>query len=156
MFSANCQTPPVVLQQHVEEAAFLWLLRDRAIADPHYSLSDLSHLDSRVEAHLDGLRIAGDFAWKLCSEALQSQEAGEVFAAAVLALEGNDGDRLLQVLEVATESPEFTRGFISAFGWVEPDNFNKWVPGLLRSHSPVAIVSLDRRSALLIVRFVSS
>jgi len=72
---------------------------------------------------------------------MKSKEAGEVFAAAVLALEGNDGDRLLQVLEIATDSPELTRGFISALGWVEPDNFNMWVPGLLRSHSPLHVHS---------------
>lgn len=49
-----------IVSQHAEEAAFLWLLRDRAVYAPHYSLADLSELDDRVEAHLDGLRIAGD------------------------------------------------------------------------------------------------
>jgi len=48
-----------VVLQHAEEAAFLWLLRHAAVAAPHYSLADLGKLDGRVEAHLDGLRIAG-------------------------------------------------------------------------------------------------
>jgi uncharacterized protein (TIGR02270 family) len=139
MILADRETPSPVLQQHVEEAASLWLLRDTAISDPHYSLADLAYLDGRVEAHNDGLRIAGDFAWRLCSNAMQSQEAGDIFTAAVLALVGNDGKRLTEVLDVATESPEHTRGLISALGWVETDDFNKWAPGILRSHSPLHI-----------------
>jgi uncharacterized protein (TIGR02270 family) len=114
MTEANHQTPPPVLQQYAEESGFLWLLRDGAIADPHYSLSDLSQLDLRVDAHIDGLRIDGDLAWALCSEALKSQEAGEVFAAAVLSLRGTDGAKLMEVLDVASESHEAARGVIAA------------------------------------------
>ena len=46
-----------VVSQHAEEASFLWLLRHGAVSQPHYSIADLSKLDNRVEAHLDGLRI---------------------------------------------------------------------------------------------------
>jgi hypothetical protein len=48
-----------IVSQHAEEAAFLWLLRSNAVGAPHYSLKDLAKLDGRVEAHLDGLRVAG-------------------------------------------------------------------------------------------------
>ena len=33
---------PAVIEQHAEKVAFLWLLRDAAVHEPHYSLSDLS------------------------------------------------------------------------------------------------------------------
>ena len=49
----------VVLDQHAEEAAFLALLRDYAVRAPHYDLEELAELDQRIEAHLDGLAIAG-------------------------------------------------------------------------------------------------
>ena len=61
---------PVIIEQHAEEASFLWLLRDSAVNESHYSLSDLANLDNRVEAHLDGLRIAGDEGWETCKETL--------------------------------------------------------------------------------------
>ena len=48
---------PDIVSQHVEEAAFLWLLRSNAIRQPHYALKDIAKLDDRVEAHLDGLRV---------------------------------------------------------------------------------------------------
>lgn len=54
--NTNRQTIPLIIDQHAEGAAFLWLLRDAAVAAPHYSLKDLAGLDNRVEAHLDGLR----------------------------------------------------------------------------------------------------
>ena len=49
-----------IISQHAEEAAFLWLLRRTAVVAPHFNLSDLAKLDNRIEAQLDGVRIAGD------------------------------------------------------------------------------------------------
>ncbi|HZX47842.1 MAG TPA: hypothetical protein VFF47_01335 [Nitrospirota bacterium] len=57
---------PDIITQHAEEVAFLWLLRERAVYAPHYSLKDLAKLDDRVEAHLDGLSIVGDAGWEIC------------------------------------------------------------------------------------------
>lgn len=48
-----------IVDQHAEEAAFLALLRDYAVRAPHYDLEELAELDQRIEAHLDGLAIAG-------------------------------------------------------------------------------------------------
>ena len=56
----------VIVDQHAEEAAFLWLLRNAAVGAPHYNLQDLANLDERVEAHIDGLRIAGTPGWETC------------------------------------------------------------------------------------------
>ncbi len=109
-----------IIAEHADEAPFLWHLRDLAVSAPHYDLADLAELDERVEAHLDGLRVAGDAGWELCVEQLAHNEAGEVFAAAVLALESKNIKRLERVLGVAETVPETTRGFISALGWVTP------------------------------------
>ena len=83
---------PVIVEQHAEEAAFLWLLRDSAVIEPHYSLPDVAHLDNRTEAHIDRLRIAGDEGWEIYKETLVWEEAGEVFPAAVLAFESENED----------------------------------------------------------------
>ncbi|MGZ8952659.1 MAG: hypothetical protein ACXW01_13555, partial [Methylobacter sp.] len=96
---------PHIIDQHAEEAAFLWLLRHNAVYAPHYNLKDLAKLDGRVEAHIDGLRIAGDYGWEACCNNLESKESGEVFATACLALEGNNIDRINKVYQVAEETP---------------------------------------------------
>ncbi|MGH8498653.1 MAG: TIGR02270 family protein, partial [Methylococcales bacterium] len=128
---------PHIIDQHAEEAAFLWLLRDRAVSAPHYNLKDLAKLDNRVEAHIDGLRIAGDHGWEATQNNLTAKEPGEVFVAGVLALEDTKIERLNVLYQTVEQAPETVRGFISAFGWVEPQNLCGKVNGLLVSAKPL-------------------
>ena len=116
-----------IVEQHAEEAAFLWLLRDAAVQAPHYSLNDLADLDERVEAHIDGLRVAGDAGWSICVNALEQEESGEVFAAAVLAFESGQDQRIEMVLEAAATEPELSRGLIFALGWLRFDQVKEHI-----------------------------
>jgi len=125
-----------IVEQHAEEAAFLWLLRDAAVQAPHYSLNDLADLDERVEAHIDGLRVAGDAGWSICVNALEQEEPGEVFAAAVLAFESGQDQRIKMVLEVVATDPVLSRGLISALGWLRFDRVKEHIDQLLRSVTP--------------------
>ena len=127
----------IVSQQHAEEAAFLWLLRNAAIVQPHYDLRDLTELDDRVEANLDGLRVAGDPGWEICKEALVMEETGEVFTAAVFAFESGEEDRVQTVLEAGGGDPELARGLISALGWLEWPQAEKYVYNFADSDFPV-------------------
>jgi uncharacterized protein (TIGR02270 family) len=108
----------IVVGQHCEEAAFQWLLREKAVHAPHYSLKDLAKLDGRVDAHLDGLRVAGEAGWELCNAALSNEENGEIFAASVMAFESGIESRIQAVLEVVKKTPELSKGLISALGWM--------------------------------------
>lgn len=126
-----------IIDQHAEEAAFLWLLRHNAIYAPHYNLKDLAKLDGRVEAHLDGLKIAGDYGWEACCNNLEHKESSEVFAASLLALEGNDINRINKIYQVVEETPETLTGLISAIGWIEPHHLQGKVSGLLVSKNPL-------------------
>jgi uncharacterized protein (TIGR02270 family) len=126
-----------IVTQHAEEAAFLWLLRDRAVHAPHFSLSDLAKLDGRVEAHIDGLRIAGDAGWEVCKDALDSGEAGEIFAAAVLAFESGTEERTLAVLEAAEARPEASSGLVWALCWLSWEEAEVHVRKLLADESPL-------------------
>ena len=132
-----------ILDQHAEESAFLWILRDAAVCAPHYDLQDLIALEERIEAHIDGLRIAGDEGWRRCEEALHYQEAGEVFVAAVLAFESGRAERIQRVVEVATANEDTLRGLCSALGWLPWRLIEDWTHGLLQANHP-----LDRRIGL--------
>src|SRR5690348_15898293 len=124
-----------IANQHAEGASFLWELRSGAVVAPHYSLADLAKLDNRVEANLDGLRIAGDAGWEICNEALSDGQSGEVFAAAVLAFESGSRDRLETVLDAGTASQELSRGLISALGWLTFQQAAPHIQQLLASSS---------------------
>lgn len=126
-----------ILQQHAEEAAFLWLLRNNAVHTPHYALKDLTKLDERIEAHLDGLRTAEDAGWECCRAGLGQQEPGEVFAAAVMAFERGDENRINEVLAVGGTSVALSRGLIAALGWLPFLQAKLHIDRLLRSEFPM-------------------
>jgi uncharacterized protein (TIGR02270 family) len=107
-----------VLEQHAHEAAFGWLLRDAAVSQPHYAIADLLKLDTRIDAHFDGLRIAGAPGWDACRVALDPPEPGEVFTAAVLAFQLGDSAQIKDLLDISANDPELARGVVSALGWL--------------------------------------
>lgn len=141
-----------IYSRYAEEIAFLWIQRDAAVTEPHYSLVDLTKLDNRVEAHLDGLRIAGEPGIQICKDILTWREAGEVFTAAVLAFESNNEARINEVLEIGGSEYELSRGVISAVGWLHYDQAEKHIKKLLAAESPalkrigIAASAIHRRN----------
>src|SRR5947207_4847128 len=138
-FSGSAELPKImeIITQHASDAAFLWLLRDAAVNQPHYSLADLAKLDNRVEAHVDGLRVAGDDGWQILKKQLEEHtEPGEVFAAAVLAFESGKDDRIGEVEKFGTKSSEITRGLVSALGWLSYDKAEKFIRRFLEAEAP--------------------
>ena len=127
-----------VVEQHAEDAAFLWLLRDDAVHAPNYNLKDLSDLDERVEANIDGLRVAGDVGWEYCEKGLEIEEPGEVFAAGVIAFEGTDESRIQKVIDIACSAPELGRALGSVLGWLTFEQAKMRAEWLLRSENPKA------------------
>ena len=126
-----------IIEQHAEEAAFLWLLRDRAVDAPHYALRHLARLDERVEAHVDGLRVAGDPGFEIALEQLAAHpEPGEVFAAGVLGLESGDPGRIDPLVELAEEVPEARRGLAGAIGWTAPERLRPTIRPWFNSGRP--------------------
>src|SRR5258707_804049 len=126
-----------VVSQHAEEAAMLWLLRRSATQAPHYSLADLAKIDGRVEAHLDGLRIAGEEGWRICEEQLAANEEGEVFAASVVAFESGSPGRIVKVLSVVEEEQKAMAGLVSAVGWLTFEQAQTYIKSFLATSSPV-------------------
>jgi uncharacterized protein (TIGR02270 family) len=125
-----------ILGQHSDQASFLWGLRTTAAFAPHYDLADLAKLDDRIEAHIDGLRVAGEKGWQLCLKELAWEEPGEVFTAAVMALESGDRPKIDSVLKAATKKPELAVGFISALGWLEYKQAKPCIKSLCTSRAP--------------------
>lgn len=109
---------PAILAIHAESAASNWLLRDRAVSAPHFSLSTLGMLDDRIDGHLDGLRVAGPAGWDTYRAELDWAAAGSVFVASVSAFESRNSTRVREVVSVATETRERARELASALSWL--------------------------------------
>jgi uncharacterized protein (TIGR02270 family) len=127
-----------VVMQHAEDASFLWLLRHAALSQPHYSLADLSKLDNRVEAHLDGLRIAGESGWNVVQQTLSFEESCDLFAAGSLAFESGNRDWIDFVLESAAKKPENASGVISSLGWLPYEQARPHIQTLVSSRLPTS------------------
>ncbi|UVK38458.1 hypothetical protein LHFGNBLO_005624 [Mesorhizobium sp. AR10] len=85
--------PPLMLReivrQHAEQAAFLWMVYDRHLLNPQENpeldVVRLARLIEQLEAHLDGLRVAGSVGREIAEERYREySEAGELFVVRML------------------------------------------------------------------------
>jgi uncharacterized protein (TIGR02270 family) len=126
---------PVVIQQHVEDAATLRSTRTFLVSAPHAKLHQLGRLDDRLAAHLDGLAIAGQYGSKQTTAELDRLGRGKAFVATVRAIEDRDALRLDKQLAIAEALPDSLPGVISAFGWVSADDLRGITKAFLESPS---------------------
>lgn len=102
-----------IVRQHAEMAAFLWTVYDRHLLhpdeNPDMDEERLGRLIERLDAHIDGVRVAGD-AGREIAEALHAEypEAGELFLLRML-----QGGAPARMLELDLEK---VRAYLSANG----------------------------------------
>ena len=121
-----------VVEEHAEEAAFLWHQRDMAVRAPDFDLDDVMEWDERVDAHLDGLLIAGETGWEQTS-GLGFEDPGEFFTGLWLAIALGKKNCVDELLLASEDNSEAHRAMISALGWLEPDKLQGVVKALLSS-----------------------
>ncbi|MCV3207163.1 hypothetical protein OHD62_10955 [Mesorhizobium sp. YC-39] len=79
-----------IVRQHAEMAAFLWTIYDHHLLhpgkNPDMDEERLARLIARLEAHLDGLRVAGDAGREIARSLYEEYpEAGELFVLRMVA-----------------------------------------------------------------------
>src|SRR3989475_12590133 len=82
---------PDILEEHIEELAFLWEQRQAAVRDPRYTIRELTHLEERITAHLHGVLAVGEVALPLLEDTLSADDPHMVFAAASGLLQAKNG-----------------------------------------------------------------
>jgi uncharacterized protein (TIGR02270 family) len=141
---------PDIVQQHVDNAAALHHRRVRLVTAPHVALDGLRRLDERLEAHLSGLMMAGEYSWRLCDEALELPSRGSVFVSAVRAIHERHLERLERLYGLTQAVEETRGGLLAAYGWPGRDKLRGLVAALLGAVDPfkrflgVAACSLHR------------
>lgn len=112
---------PDVVRQHAEQAAFFWAQRDTLMQDDPPDLDVVAGVDRRLEANLDGLRIAGPAAWPFVIAAYDDfPEKGELFLFGWMAIEQNDPRRVAEAVEFGRQRDDDARGLVDALAWHEP------------------------------------
>jgi uncharacterized protein (TIGR02270 family) len=128
---------PSILEQHLDEAASLYVRRRSAMEASDLKLASLMAMDKSLAAHLDALGIGGEHVWSLCDDALAAASEGLVFAAGVRAIEDKQHLRLASLFSLAAASPEMCDGLSGAFGWMEREKLRGIVLELLGSTETV-------------------
>ncbi|RWB20968.1 MAG: hypothetical protein EOQ40_12245 [Mesorhizobium sp.] len=95
-------TIPAIVDQHAEDAAFLWSRRRREIDGPLLNEIDIGRIDQRLDADLEGLFASGEAAWAAANARFSDYpQAPELFVMACLALHWEEETKLAKVFEAA-------------------------------------------------------
>jgi uncharacterized protein (TIGR02270 family) len=129
---------PVIVQQHIEDAACLRNTRSYLVRAPHVKLRHLARLDERIAAHLDGIGVAARAGMQSSMEALDRPGKGELFVAAVGCIEAHSDKTLLRLISLAEALADARSGLYSAFGWVLASHLKGTIRLLLDHDEPAA------------------
>lgn len=136
-------------ERFVDEAAFLWVLREVALEQPHYLPDEIKDLETRLQRQLDGIMTSPEDAWIICETSLEIEEPGEVFTAAVTAFRCMDVDRIQKAVNGGLVNDETFKGLASALHWLPGKYCHSWIKKFFVSknfdHKRLAIVACGLR-----------
>ncbi|MDH5257581.1 MAG: TIGR02270 family protein, partial [Gammaproteobacteria bacterium] len=89
-----------------------------ALNSSDYNLTDLETLDSRLEANIDGLYIAGEEGWPHYEKHLEAGEYGEIFVISVIAIKLHNNKYFQLAFEMAGDDEELLNAIADAFIWL--------------------------------------
>lgn len=125
-----------IVERHSLEASYLWTQRDTAADSYAHDLGSLERLDERLEAHLDGLRIAGRTGLETNLRAIARGDTSSGFAATVLAAERGETGVIASLFEQVDAHPTLGRAISAAFSWLAPSTVRSWVDRFLSKDGP--------------------
>ncbi|RUY01207.1 hypothetical protein EN991_37285, partial [Mesorhizobium sp. M7A.F.Ca.US.005.03.2.1] len=108
-------TIAAIVDQHAEDAAFLWLRRRREIDGSILEETDIGRIDQRLDANIEGLMAAGKAGWDAARARFTDYaEPGELFALGTLALHWGDADLVAIAIDAAASLGEAGLSSLSA------------------------------------------
>lgn len=96
---------PELVEHHYEELQFLWGQRESALRSRQYTLPKFSALEQRIEAHVQGMLVAGVDLIHIVEEGLTSEDSSTSFAAAYSLLRLENETATLGVIQAFSAAP---------------------------------------------------
>jgi uncharacterized protein (TIGR02270 family) len=127
-----------VLEEHLNEAAFLWSQWESALVSANHGLESTAECEERLLAHVDGLVVGGEAAvGELLLPGLETDERARISAAALALLAGGGKRELQEVLEVLDSGDEVQRAGIGrAMELSEREGLEATLLGRLSAEDP--------------------
>jgi uncharacterized protein (TIGR02270 family) len=139
-----------IYEQQAMDTAALWHLHAIAVDQPDYRPDDLTQLEHRIDNRLNALMHHPDLGWDVCEQALEWEQGGESFAAAMIAFHRDDSAHITQALEAGFTSHETFRGLASALSWLPEERSSDWTQTFMASrdldHQHLALASCEIRA----------
>src|SRR5262245_1479317 len=108
---------PPILEEHLEESAFLWLQRRRRLFSADVPLRRMPEHDERIAAHLDALTIGGRTSVAVALARIEDENPWIASAAIRTWLELADVDGPTAFARVDTMGPPFAASWVEALRW---------------------------------------
>ncbi|MGC5910619.1 HEAT repeat domain-containing protein [Ralstonia solanacearum] len=123
MNGAHCVIPAIIsplVGRHAADAAFYWLQLDQSVASFQLTLARYRLFNSRLDAHLEGLAIAGAEGVRPAFAALERwKKSGEAFVCTWLVGQHPDEEVVATLAAYLESQPDILlRGAISALAWL--------------------------------------
>jgi uncharacterized protein (TIGR02270 family) len=127
---------PTVVEQHVDVAGSLHRTRRLLAKSGAVRLEQLHDVDERIDAHIDGLTVAGEIGWTLSQQCFGEGDFDAQFPACALAIESRNPIRLSRCFALAEAVPGTFAVMLDAFEWVSRSFLEGTVVTLLGQSSP--------------------
>lgn len=140
-----------VVEEHLDEAEFLWGVWRHSLVAPDYTLDEVAEgPEERLFAHLEGLVVGGPrVAERLLLPALAGDEPDRVSAAALALLQGPRCEEALSsIAEVLRERPRQRAPLVRALGCVDSSLLRPHLRELLADHDEIVVAAAAEVLAL--------
>jgi len=133
---------PELVEHHYEELQFLWGQREFALRSPLYTLPKFLALEQRIEAHVQGLLVAGVDLIQIVEQGLVSEDASTSFAAAYALLRLENETATLAVIQAFSAAQgEQMYGLRQALSLARMEQIMPSLPFLFFSTAPPTIAA---------------
>ena len=133
---------PELIERHYEELQFLWEQRESALRSPRYTMREFAALEQRIEAHVQGLLVAGVDLIQLVEEGLASDDPARAFAAAYSLLRLENETATLAVIQAFSAAQgKQMHGLRQALSHAQLEQILPSLPFLFFSSAPSTVAA---------------
>ena len=129
-----------ILEEHIEEAAFMYECRSRSFVDPELSWQDLLDYEQRMLPHLEALTLGGFNSAKLLKDRLtldEDEEPGETFVASYI----NTSLKLIEpmqwLIDALEQRPPHFKAIVDGLKYSNSKDLDGWLEYFIEHENPV-------------------